>query len=261
VRNRCSVVILSVVLIAVLVSAGAFARTIRIPAEATLSGTVLIAESFFQTVKSQDQPVPIEFEAWQGGVMRPSTWFDVRIEAHPGDVLVLSPGQYKADLWVFTPGITITTDPDAATRADIWGTVEIDADGVLLDRIAVTGPRKNSSSGHGVELNRGPISTVTIRDCVMKDNEWTGIHIIGNRGTIQELRVENCTLEHNGMDGMDDQSTVHLIVTGCTIINNGWNFDHGVGVRLGFGVERATLTDNVISGNRYDEISGKPANE
>ncbi len=256
-KNRSRFAFLFVLVIAVLVPAAALARTIRVPADATLSGTVLIAETFFQTVKGQNEPVPLEFEAWQGGVMRPSTWFHVRIEAHPGDVLVLAPGQYKADLWIFTPGITITTDPDATSRADIWGTVEIDADAVTLDHVAVTGPRKDSSSGHGVELNRGPISTVTVRDCVMKDNEWTGIHIIGAHGTIQELRVENCTLEHNGMDGMDDQSTVHLIVTGCTIIDNGWNFDHGVGVRLGFGVEHVTMTDNDISSNRYADISGK----
>ena len=56
------------------------------------------------------------------------------------------------------------------------------------------------------------------------------------------------------MDGMDAQSVVNLIITGCTIIDNGWHFDHGVGVRIGSYVEHVQMHDNVISGNRFANV-------
>ena len=147
---------------------------IHLPDSTPLSGTVLIAESFYEQVKGEDDPVPLQFEAWQNGVMRPSDWFDVRIEAHPGDVIFLSPGQYKADLWVFVRGITITTEPDEEEMAEIWGTVEIDADGIILDRIAVTAPRKNNSSGHGIEVQS--VENFIIAGCTVTGNS-EGVHI------------------------------------------------------------------------------------
>jgi len=233
-------------------------RQIHIPSEVEVFGHVIIAETgaFYEETKDGEL-IPREFQAWPGEHgLRSADWFDVRIEADYDDVIVLAAGVHKADVWIFAPGVTVTTDPASESLGQFWGTVEIDADNVTLDRIGVIGPRKGSSSGHGIELNRGPISRVTIRDCVMKDNEWTGIHIIGAHGTIQELCVEDCTLEHNGMDGMDDQSTINLIVTGCTITDNGWNFDHGVGVRIGMNVEHIEMHDNVISGNRYADVTG-----
>ena len=239
-----------------LIGLSALSEEIHLPDSTPLSGTVLIAESFYEQVEGEDDPVPLQFEAWPRK-MKPSDWFNVRIEAHPGDVIVLSPGQYKADLWVFAPGITITTEPDAEEMAEIWGTVEIDADGIILDRITVTGPRKNSSSGHGIEVNRGPVDQITIRNCRSAENTWTGIHIIGAHGTIAELRVENCKLIHNGMDGMDARYVVNLIITGCTITDNGWDFADGVGVRIERYVEHVEMHDNVISGNRSANVSQK----
>ena len=239
-----------------LIGFSALSEEIHLPDSTPLSGTVLIAESFYEQVKGEDDPVPLQFEAWPRK-MKPSDWFNVCIEAHPGDVIVLSPGQYKADLWVFAPGITITTEPDAEEMAEIWGTVEIDADGIILDRITVTGPRKNSSSGHGIEVNRGAVDRITIRNCRSADNEWTGIHIIGAHGTIAELRVENCELKRNGMDGMDARYVVNLIITGCTITDNGWDFADGVGVRIERYVEHVEMHDNVISGNRSADVYQK----
>jgi len=232
------------------------AETIYLPSEVTLSGTILVAESFYETV--EDVLVPLQFQAWPGSHgMRDADWFDVRIEAHPGDLIVLTPGLYKVDLWVFTPQITITTEPNTEEIAEIWGTVEIDADKVTLDRIAVTGPRKQNSSGHGIEVNREVIDRITIRNCHIEENEWTGIHIIGPRGEISELLVEDCRLIANGMDGMDAQSVENLIITGCTITDNGWNLDQGVGVRIGSYVENIKMHDNLIAGNRFADVYRK----
>lgn len=232
------------------------AETIYLPGEVTLSGTILVAESFYETV--EDVLVPLQFQVWPGKRgLRSADWFNVRIEAHPGDLIVLTPGLYKVDLWVFTPQITITTEPNTEEIAEIWGTVEIDADKVTLDRIAVTGPRKQNSSGHGIEVNREVIDRITIRNCHIEENEWTGIHIIGPRGKISELRVEDCRLIANGMDGMDAQSVENLIITGCTITDNGWNLDQGVGVRIGSYVENIKMHDNLIAGNRFADVYRK----
>jgi len=222
-------------------------------------GHVIIAEtgSFYETGRD-GKLVPVEFQAWPGDHgWRSADWFDVRIEADHGDVIVLAPGLHKFDLWVFSPEITITSDPNAEEIAEIWGTVEIDADGVTLDRIAVIGPKKDNSSGHGIEVNRELINRITIRNCRSAENEWTGIHIIGPRGTIDELRVEDCELVHNGMDGMDAQFVVNLIITGCTITDNGWDFEHGVGVRIASSVEHVEMFDNVITGNREADVYRK----
>lgn len=231
------------------------AETIHLPGEVALSGTILIAEAFYEQVKGEDEPVPLEFAAWPGSHgFRDADWFDVRIEAHPGDVIVLSAGTYPIALWVFTPGITIVTEEAAEEQAIIHGTVEIDADRVTLDRIAVVGERMYGLSGHGIEVNREVIDRVAIRNCRVEGNDWTGIHIIGPHGEIDELRVEGCQLIANGMDGMDAQSVENLIITGCTITDNGWNFKGGVGVRIGSYVKHVKMHDNIIIQNRFADV-------
>ncbi len=248
--------VLAVVIVAVVFGVLVIGAEIYIPADAPFAGTVLIAESFYKIV--DDVQVPLDIAVWQGANgVRNTDWFDTHIEAHPGDVIVLDPGQYKVDVWILTPRITVTTDADAEEMADIWGTVEVDADGVILDRIAVTGARKNMSSGHGIEVNREVIDRITIRNCHIEENEWTGIHIIGPRGKISELRVEDCQLIANGMDGMDAQSVEHLIITGCTITDNGWNLEQGVGVRIGSYVISVEMHDNIIAQNRFADVYHK----
>lgn len=225
----------------------AMAKEIRIPGDAPLAGTVLIAESFYKTVDGEQ--IPLELQIWQGANGVGTTgWFDERIEAHPGDVIVLAPGTYKADIWILTPRLTVTTDPAESEMADIWGTVEVDADAVILDRIAVTGPRKNMSSGHGIEINRELLDHIAIRNCLVEGNEWMGIHVIGPRGEISEVRVENCEIRDNASFGLEVQGVDHLIVTGCTITGN------DQGIHIGSNVNQVTLENNIVTGNRSTDI-------
>ena len=220
---------------------------IHLPAAAPLSGTVLIAESFYETVGDEQVPLPIA--VWQGANGgRDTSWFDTRIEAHPGDVIVIDPGQYKVDIWILTPRVTLTTDPSTDGIADIWGTVEVDADGVILDHIAVTGPRKNMSSGHGIEVNRELLDTITIRNCLVEGNEWMGIHVIGPRGTISEMRIENCVVRDNKSFGIECQGTENLIVTGCTITGN------KQGIHVGSNVHHTDFRNNTVTGNSEADI-------
>jgi hypothetical protein len=231
----------------------AVATEIRIPAEAVPEGSVLIAERFEEW--DGDEWIPLEFPAWPGDKgMRSSDWFRVRIEAHPGDVLILEPGEYEAQIWIFSPNVTVMTEPGADGLAIVLGTIEIDADGVTLERIGVTDSSNSRDSGHGIEVNRDLLDTVTIRGCRPFGNRWTGIHMIGVRGTIQEMRVEDCELIDNGMDGMDARSVDRLVVIGCTITGNGWGMSTGVGVRIGSSVLQIEMHDNVIEGNRYADV-------
>lgn len=235
-----------------LIGLSVLSEEIHLPDSTPLSGTILIAESFYEQIRGEDELVPLEFQAWPGSSgFRDADWFNMCIEAHPGDVLILSPGQYKADLWVFAPGITITTEPDAEEMAEIWGTVEIDADGIILDRIAVTGPRKHYSSGHGIEVNREVVDRITIRNCLVEDNEWMGIHVIGPRGEIREFRVEHCEVLNNGSFGIEVQGVENLIITGCTITGN------SEGVHIGSNVLNVEMSDNVIYGNRLVDVYQK----
>ncbi len=233
------------------------AAEIHLPGGTKLFGDVLIAEKFYKTeiVDGRKVQVPLPYRVWPGpNGMRDSNYFDVRIEAHPGDVIMLAAGKYKFDVWVYTPGITITTDPNTEGIANIWGTVEIDADDVTLDGIAVTGPRKDDrglSSGHGIELNRGPISKVVIKNCLVEDNEWMGIHVIGARGEIEELRVENSRIINNGSFGIECQTVKNLIVTGCTITGN------LEGIHVGSYVDNVVLKDNVITDNKEVNVFRK----
>jgi parallel beta-helix repeat protein len=240
----------AVAFLVVLLNMVAFGAEIHLPADAQLSGTVLIAESFYKMV--DDEPVPLPIAVWQGANgMRDTDWFDTRIEAHPGDSIVISPGQYQVDIWIFTPNVTLTTDPSSEEMADIWGTVEIDADNVILDGIAVTGPRKNMSSGHGIEVNREVLNTVTIRNCLVEGNEWMGIHVIGPRGRIETMIVENCVVKNNASFGIECQTTANLIITGCTVTGN------GQGIHIGSNVSNVILQDNIVTGNREIDIFRK----
>jgi len=231
----------------------ALAREIRVPLDIQLSGSVLIAEQFVEY--SDDEWIPIEFPAWPGEQgLRPSSWFSVLIEAHAGDVLILAPGEYQAQLWIFTPQITVMTDPESAELAVIQGTIEIDADRVTLERIGVTNSPLSGTSGHGIEVNGKLLDYVTIRQCRSSRNRWTGIHMIGTRGRIVEMRVENCELIDNGMDGMDANNIIHLIVTGCTITGNGWDLANGAGIRIGSYVQIVELENNIVTDNRSEDI-------
>lgn len=135
--------------------------------------------------------------------------------------------------------------------ADIWGTVEVDADGVILDHIAVTGPRKDSSSGHGIEVNRELVDTITIRGCLIEGNEWMGIHVIGPRGMISEMRIENCVVKDNGSYGIEAQSVDLLIITGCKITGN------DQGIHIGSNIDSVVLEGNLITGNRSADVFRK----
>ena len=243
------------VVVTILLVAGqlALAREIHVPQDVQLSGSVLIAEQFVEY--SNKEWIPIEFPAWPGERgLRPSSWFNVLIEAHPGDVLILAPGVYQAQLWIFAPQITVMTDPDYAELAVIQGTIEIDADRVVLERIAVTNSPLSSDSGHGIEINRDRLDYVTIRQCRSSGNRWTGIHMIGTSGRIVEMRVENCELVDNGMDGMDANWMNSLIVTDCTITGNGWGLANGVGIRIGSSVSMVELESNLVEDNRSEDI-------
>jgi Right handed beta helix region len=234
----------------------AVAREIYIPQDVLLSGNVLIAEEF--TEYSDGDLIPIAFPVWPGERgLRPSSWFNVLIEVHPGDVLILAPGEYEAQLWIFTPQITIMTDPESAELAVIRGTIEIDADRVTLERIGVTNSSRSSDSGHGIEINGALLDYVTIRECRSYNNRWTGIHMIGVGGWITEMRVENCELVDNGMDGMDAHLMDLLIITGCTITGNGWDQSNGVGVRIGISVLKIEMENNLIEANRYADVYRK----
>lgn len=245
------------VLSVILSGAIALAAEIHLPGDTRLFGNVLIAEQFYETVTvhGHEEQVPLPYRVWPGkNGMRDSDYFDVRIEAHPGDVIMLAAGTHKFDVWIYTPGITITTDPATEGKADIWGTVEVDADNVILDGIEVTGPRKTErglSSGHGIEINREHVNKITIRNCVVKENEWMGIHVIGARGEIEELRVENSQIVDNGSFGIECQTVKNLIITGCTITGN------LEGVHIGSYVDNVMLEDNVITGNRETDIYRK----
>lgn len=231
------------------------AREIHLPAEAPLSGTVLIAEAFYETVG--DEPVALEYLMW------PQDWttrntsdaYDVHVEAHRGDTIVLSPGSYNADVWVFTPGVTITTDPTADDLAELWGTIEVVADRVTIERIAVVGDRKNNSSGHGIEVRAEAVDVIHVRGCRIEDNAWTGVHVISGTGNqLDELRVEDCIIRRNGMDGVDTYDVLKIVVSGCTISDNGWNFAGGVGVRIFDVVEDVVLEASTITRNRSADV-------
>jgi len=244
-KNALALVVLAVAFSILVVGA-----EIHIPADAPFAGTVLIAESFYEIV--DDKEVPLEVAVWQGANgVRNTEWFDTRIEAHPGDVVILDPGQYKVDVWILAPQITLTTDQDTGGIADIWGTVEVDADGVILDHIAVTGPRKDSSSGHGIEVNRELVDTITIRGCLIEGNEWMGIHVIGPRGMISEMRIENCVVKDNGSYGIEAQSVDLLIITGCKITGN------DQGIHIGSNIDSVVLEGNLITGNRSADVFRK----
>jgi len=239
----------------VFVAVGGMARDILIPEEALLQGNVAIAEWFYQ-VDRDGNTIARELQVWPGNNgLREPDYFDTLIIAAPGDVILVAPGTYTADLWIYTPNLTITTVQEEASepvvRASIWGTVEIDADRVVLDKLVVTGPRKLTSSGHGIEINREVVRWVTIRDCRSVDNDWTGIHIIGARGQMREMRIESCEMSGNGMDGLDAQNVDSLIIIGCTVTGNGV-----AGLRINRYVNDVLLENNIVSGNPEGNITG-----
>ncbi|UCF09665.1 MAG: right-handed parallel beta-helix repeat-containing protein [Candidatus Bipolaricaulota bacterium] len=237
-------VVAAAVLLSLLVlgAVPAVGREIHLPEEAALAGMVIIADWFYQEVE-EDVFIPREFEILQG-VTRDADWASVQVLAAPGDVIVLAPGDYFADVWVFAPAVTVMTAPEAETRATIHGSLEIDADRVVLERIAVV-----DSDAHGIEINRELARFVTLRGCRSANNAWVGIHLIGPRGTIVEYRIEDCEVVGNGQDGIDVRNTTRLIITGCTITDNG-----KAGVFIESYVEHVDLEENLFANNAGGDV-------
>jgi hypothetical protein len=235
-----------VIIVLLLLGTGlsAVGREIHLPGEAAVAGKVIIAEWFYEEI-DRDTVIPREFQAWPGprGI-HDSDWFDVRIVAVPGDVIILQPGQYIADLWVFSPGITLRTAGEGDALATVHGSIEVDADRVVLERLAVAG-----NDGHGFEINREVVRHVTLRGCRSTGNLWVGIHLIGAKGTITEYRIEDCIVQDNGWDGIDVRSTVRFVLTGSTITGNG-----GAGVFVESYAEAVELADNTITDNDGGQV-------
>ena len=70
------------------------------------------------------------------------------------------------------------------------------------------------------------------------------------------MTVEDCVLTSNGMDGLDAKHIDRLIITGCTITDNGWDMSNAVGIRIGRSVDEVILEDNTIENNRSADIIG-----
>jgi len=225
-------------------AASAWAREIHLPAEAAVAGNVIIADWFYEQV-DRDTVVPRTFEVYQGVAKdADAAFFDAKVVAQPGDIIVLAPGDYVANLWVFTEGVLVKTADGAETLATLHGSLEIDADRVTLERVAVV-----DSEAHGIEINRELVRYVTIRGCRSENNAWIGIHLIGPRGTIAEYRIEDCQVIGNGQHGIDVRDTIRFVVIGCTIVGNG-----KAGVYIESYVDHVDLQDNSMSDNADGDV-------
>lgn len=214
-----------------------------------VAGRVIIAPEFYR--ETSEGPVALEFPAYPGaGGVKPADWFDARITAHPGDTILLEARTYDMALWVFTPDVRITTAPEAEGRAAIQGTLEIDADGVVIDGIDVIGPHAHRyhSGGHGIEINRRYVRNVLIQDCRIERNDWMGVHVIGTGGTIETITIVNCLIADNGSYGVEAQSVSRLVIVGCTITGN------NEGVHAGSQVGELVISDSQVHGNRTHDI-------
>ena len=251
---------LSLLLVGLLIVSGAVgAREIRLPQEGLLQGDVIIAPAFEERLGRE--MVEIEFQAWPGDKgVRAASWFTTRILAQPGDVIVIEPGTYEMQLWIFTDRVTLMTEPGTEEMAIVRGTVEVDADGVVLERIGVTNSSNETDSGHGIEVNGDIAKTITIRGCRSFGNRWTGIHMIGRTTMMREMRVIDCELVDNGMDGLDSKFMQLLYISGSTITGNGWDLSNGVGVRVGSCVEDVVIENCVIENNRSADVYGWEGN-
>jgi len=214
-----------------------------------VSGRVIIAPEFYR--ETRDGTVPLEFPAYPGDSgIKSADWFDARITAHPGDTILLEGGVYDMALWIFTPDVRIVTAPGSERRAAIQGTLEIDADNVVIEGIDVIGPHAHRyhSGGHGIEINRVFVNRILIKDCRIERNDWMGIHVIGARGEIEEIRVVDCIVADNGSFGVEAQSVRRLIIENCTITGN------REGVHAGSQVGELIILDSRISGNRDHDV-------
>ena len=264
-------------LILCLVVVGGLCREIRVPRETPLCGTVCIAEWFYKAVPGEAEPLHRQFQIYLNPpIFHDADRFTVRIKAQPGDEIVLAPGLYRCDIWIFTPQVTIRTASDTDEVARIFGGIEVDADGVTLDRIAITG-RNEGRSGHAIELNNSIIRKVTIRNCLLTENEWYGIRMIAPHGEIDLMQVKDCQILKNGGIGIEGSHVKHLLISGCTISDNalagiligrassmeslritGCTITaNKVGVEIRSDIGTVEMKENVILGNYVTDLSRK----
>ena len=147
-------------------------------------------QDWFYEQVDRDTVVPRTFEVYQG-VMKDAdaAFINAKVVAQPGDVIILAPGDYTVNLWVFTEGVIVQTADDADSLAAIHGSLEIDADRVTLERLAVV-----DSEAHGIEINRERVRVVTIRGCRSENNAWIGIHLMSapNFSTRSAAATRSC---------------------------------------------------------------------
>ncbi len=163
--------------------------------------------------------------------------------AYPGDTIMVHSGTYNERLNVTKPLVIRGTNTGAGMPVvdaeGIGSTVILNADGIVLEGLYLTGAGVYPESGIKVNSDDNIIARVNVWE-----NKWVGIYLRGcSNNTITESISSN-----NGNDGV-----MFYRATGNTFRNNvvGNNGDDGVQF-LNSGDNE--VTDNVISNNDDDGI-------
>ncbi len=173
---------------------------------------------------------------------------DAIAAAGPNDTVEVNPGTYTDTCSINKTGLTVIgvggmpkVDLSAGTPAGQKGIYVIDADGVTLQNLELTGAHVSSGAGENGAGVRIEATNLTIRGCYIHDNQDG---ILGSPLTPGgTLLIEASEFAHNGMgNGCDDGN-------GCTHnLYIGANFDS---VRFQYNYSHSLATDTPDKGHLF----------
>ena len=162
---------------------------------------------------------------------------DAIAAAQPNDTVAIDPGTYTDTCAIKTAGLTVMgvggrpkIDLTGGTPSGQKGIYVIDADGVTLQNLELTGATISSGSGENGAGVRIEASNLTIRGCYIHDNQdgILGSPLMAG-GT---LLIESSEFAHNGMGSgcVDGNGCTHNLYIGANFakVTFQYNYSHSL---------------------------------
>ena len=112
---------------------------------------------------------------------------------------------------------------------------------------------RRNSTGITVGGTNGNFVKLTISNCMVSDNMYSGIYIYGGIGSSinsHDITVHHCVMNRNRQDGIYVRYTDNVHIYDCTADNNGYsNADNYWGYGFSFGDDRNVTVDNCTATN------------
>jgi len=177
---------------------------------------------------------------------------DAALSAEDGDIILVDPGVYPADVTRWKQNDLMIWAPEGRAHFKAEGAAEsnkaiwmIEGRNFTAENIEFSGARVRDRNGAGVRIHAN--GKVTLRNCYFHDNEN------GVLGDADEILIDRCVFDRNGSTGSGDAEGHNLYVWGTSVTIQNSYIHRGLG---GHDVKTRGETNTILANRIMDEADG-----